>query len=91
MLLTSREIPSDPLASHCRHQEQKTDRFEKETPEELLRTAGIPAQYFCRRSFATWDVLVLSQDIAKNCINTKLFQLQSEYTGTRRIRVIKTS
>ena len=25
--------------------------------EELLWTAGIPVQYFCRRSFATWDVL----------------------------------
>ena len=31
--------------------------IKKETFEDLLKAAGIPAKYYCRRSFATWDVL----------------------------------
>ena len=30
----------------------------KEVFEELLRKAGIQCQYFCRKSFTTWDVLL---------------------------------
>ena len=43
----------------------KTSRLtglKKETFEELLRTAGI--QYFCRRSFATWDDLLPTEEQA---------------------------
>ena len=46
----------------------KTKRLaglKKETFEDLLKTANIPGKYFCRRSFATWDVLLPSQEIAK--------------------------
>ena len=43
--------------------DQKTRRLvglKKEGFEDLLRKAGVPCQYFCRRSFATWDVLLPS-------------------------------
>ena len=39
--------------------------LKKETFEELLKTAGVPSRYFCRRSFATWDFLLSSEDLAK--------------------------
>ena len=38
--------------------------LKKEGFEDLLRKAGVPCQYFCRRSFATWDVLLSSSDKA---------------------------
>ena len=54
----------------------------KETFEDLLKAAGIPAKYYCRRSFATWDVLLLSQDLAAKLagesIDSKYFRLQPE-------------
>ena len=63
----------------------------KETLEELLRAAGIPAKYFCKRSFATWDVLLPSEELAvklaSKTITSKHFQLQPEYMGRRRIKV----
>ena len=63
----------------------------KEIFEELLRKAGIPCQYFCRKSFATWDVLLPSEEqaakAAERDIITKNFRLQPEYKGTRRLRV----
>ena len=72
----------------------KTKRLvglKKETFEELLRKAGIPCQYFCRKSFATWDVLLSTEDQAAKAaasnITTKHFRLQPEYKGTRRFRV----
>ena len=72
----------------------KTKRLvglKKETFEEVLRKAGIPCQYFCRKSFATWDVLLPTEKqaakAAANNINTKHFKLQPKYKGTRRIRV----
>ena len=72
----------------------KTKRLvglKKETFEELLRKAGIPCQYFCRKSFVTWDVLLPTEDqaakLAANNITTKYFRLQPEYRGTRRLRV----
>ena len=72
----------------------KTKRLvglKKETFEELLRKAGIPCQYFCRKSFATWDVLLPTEDqaakLAANNITTKYFRLQPEYRGTRRLCV----
>ena len=61
------------------------------TFEELLRKAGIPCQYFCRKTFATWDVLLPTEEqaakAAANNIVTKHFRLQPEYKGTRRLRV----
>ena len=67
----------------------KTKRLagiKKETFEDLLKTANIPGKYFCRRSFATWDVLLPSEEGAKS-ITTRFFKLQPEYRGKRRIRV----
>ena len=65
--------------------------LKKETFEELLRKAGIPCQSFCRKSFATWDVLLPTEDqaakLAANNIATKYFRLQPEYRGTRRLHV----
>ena len=65
--------------------------LKKETFEELLRKAGIPCQYFCRKSFVTWDVLLPTEDqaakLAANNITTKYFRLQPEYRGTRRLHV----
>ena len=72
----------------------KTRRFvglKRESFEDLLRTSGVPCQYFCRKSFATWDVLMPTKEqaakIAANNISTKFFRLQPEYMSTRRIRV----
>ena len=63
----------------------------KEVFEELLRKAGIPCQYFCRKSFATWDVLLPTEKqaakTAETDIITKHFRLQPEYKGTHRLRV----
>ena len=63
----------------------------KDTFEELLRKAGIPCQYFCRKSFATWDVLLPSEEqaakAAANDVITKHYRLQPKYKGTRRLRV----
>ena len=65
--------------------------LKKESFEELLQTAGIPGNYFYRRSFATWDVLLPSEEIAKKLathnITTKYFRLQPEYRRKRRINV----
>ena len=63
----------------------------KEVFEELIRKAGIPCQYFCHKSFATWDVLLPTEKqaakTAESDITTKHFRLQPEYKGTRRLRV----
>ena len=63
----------------------------KEVFEELLQTADISAQYFCRGSFATWDVQLPTKEqaakLAESGITTKFFRLQPEYMGARRIRV----
>ena len=72
----------------------KTKRLagiKKETFEDLLKTANIPGKYFYCRSFATWDVLLPSEEAAKKLaggnITTSFFRLQPEYRGKRRIRV----
>ena len=63
----------------------------KETFEELLRKAGIPCQYFCRKSFARGDLLLPTEEQAAKAaasdIVTKHFRLQPEYKGTCRLRV----
>ena len=70
---------------------RKQAGIKKDTFEELIKAAGIPARYFCRRSFSTWDVLMPSEDLAKNLggsnISSKCYLLQPEYKGHRRIRV----
>ena len=48
----------DPLANRNRPQNKTAVGLKKEGFEDLLRKAGVPCQYFCRRSFATWDVLL---------------------------------
>ena len=72
----------------------KTKRLvglKKESFKEILRKAGIPCQYFRRRSFATWDVLLPTEEqaakAAANNITMKHFRLQPEYKGTCRLRV----
>ena len=72
----------------------KTKRLvglKKEIFEDLLRKAGIPCQYFCRKSFGTWDVLLPTEEQAAKAaatnIMTKNFRLQPEYKGTRRLHV----
>ena len=40
--------------------------LKKETFEKLLKTTGVPCRYFCRWSFATWDVRLPSEDPAQN-------------------------
>ena len=74
--------------------DQKTRRLaglRKDTFEEILKAARIPAKYYCRRSFATWVVLLTSEELATKLagdnITTKHFQLQPEYLGQRRIKV----
>ena len=63
----------------------------KEKFEETLKSVGIPGKYICRRSFATWDVLLPTEEQAKKLatsnINTKYFRLQPEYLGKRHIKV----
>ena len=36
----------------------------REAFEGLLKAAGIPAKYYCRCSFTTWDVLLPSEELA---------------------------
>ena len=61
----------------------------KNTFEGLLKAADIPAKYYCRRSFATWDVLLPSEDLAAKLagenVISKYFRLQPEYMGRRKI------
>ena len=57
--------------------------LKKEKFEEILKAAGIPARCFCRRSFATWGVLLPSQELAAglasgSCVSTKQYRLQPE-------------
>ena len=70
----------------------KTNRLvglKKENFEDLLRTSGVPCQYFCCKSFATWDILMPTEEqavkVATNNITTKFFRLQLEYMSTCRI------
>ena len=66
--------------------------IKKETFEELLKAAGIPTKYFCRRTFATWDGLLPPEELAVKMagsnITSNYFRLQPEYMGRRRIKVI---
>ena len=72
----------------------KTKRLagiKKDTFEGLLKAADIPAKYYCRHSFATWDVLLPSEDLAAKMagenVTSKYFRLQPEYMGRRKIRI----
>ena len=63
----------------------------KETFEDLLKAADIPAKYYCRRSFATWDVLLPNEELVRKLaggsIISKYFWLQPEYMGKRKIKI----
>ena len=63
----------------------------RETLWELLRTAGITGWYYCRRRFATRNVLLASEELAVKLvgsnISTKYFRLQPQHWGKRRLRV----
>ena len=65
--------------------------LKKEGFEDLIRKAGVPCQYFCQKSFATWDILLPSSEqadkVASGNIITKFFRRQPESLGTYRIRV----
>ena len=65
--------------------------IQKETFEDLLRAADIPAKYYCRHSFATWDVLLANEELAMKLaggkITSKYFRLQPEYMGKRKIKI----
>ena len=56
--------------------------LKKEAFKDLLQKAGVPCQSFCRRSFATWDVLLPTKQqatkAATTTITTKFFRLQPE-------------
>ena len=44
--------------------------LKRESFEDLLRTSGVPCQYLCRKSFATWDVLMPAKEqAAKIAVN----------------------
>ena len=65
--------------------------IKKEIFEDQLKAAGIPAKHYCRRSFATWDVLLPSEELvtklAGENITSKYFRIQPEYLGRRRIKI----
>ena len=67
--------------------------IKKDTFKELLKAAGIPARYFYRRSFATWDVLLPLEELAVKLtgsnVSLKFFLLHPGYMGRRRIKVTK--
>ena len=62
-------------------------RIRKDIFKELLKSPGILCRYFCRWSFATWDVLLPSEKLAGSNVTTKNFWLQLEYKGIRQIRI----
>ena len=51
--------------------------LQKDIFEEILRNACIPCQFFCRRGFASWDVLLPTKaqtaKLVRSCISTKSF------------------
>ena len=66
--------------------------LKKETFGGLLNTAGILGQYYYQQSFATWDILLPSEELAIKLVgsnvSTKYFRLHPEYQRKHRIRVI---
>ena len=55
--------------------------LKKETFEEVIKNAGIPGKYFYRRSFATGDVLLPSEEIAKKLATKKKTTVQRSTSG----------
>ena len=74
------------LLLHRRLNDQDIGRNKKETFE-ILKFAGIACQYFCRRSYATWDILPLPEMLTWINVSTKQFQFKPEFKGTRRIKL----
>ena len=56
-----------------------------------MKGAGIHAKYYCRRSFATWDVLQPTEELAKKLagdnIKSNYFRLQPGYLGRRWVKI----
>ena len=63
----------------------------KENFEEALIAHKVPARYYYRRSFATWDVLLPSKEVAEKLCRTDLrtarLRLQPEYMGRRVLKI----
>ena len=63
----------------------------RDTFEDLLGAASVPVRYCCGRGFATWDVLLPSEDLAArlagDSIASGYFRLQPEYMGGRRVEI----
>ena len=83
---------TEPKTAQQNHrlEEQETGGIRKDTFEELLKSTGIPCRYFFQRSFATWDVLLPSEELAKKLsrsnVTMKNLRRQPEYKGTRLIQ-----
>ena len=63
-------------------------RLREEKFNDLLQTCEIPCRYFCRQSYATWDILLPTETQVKKLaehIITKFYKLQSKYMDTRQI------
>ena len=73
---------------HHRFKDQEIGRNKTGNIRGALKICRHP---FCRRSFATWDVLLpskkLAVKLAESNVSTKHFWLQLEYKGTRGIKV----
>ena len=65
-------------------------RVTRETFEEALHTSNTPALQFCRRDWASWEILApteeAAQKIAEGDFTTKTLRFQPEYMGRRRVR-----
>ena len=66
--------------------------LKKDTFEELMKTSGVPCQYFYHRSYATRNILLpiekVAAKLASENIITKNYRLQPEYMGMRRTKVV---
>lgn len=60
--------------------------------EEVIKSLSIGTKIFARRTRAMWDILLASEDaamsLAGSILTTKSVRLQTEYLGTRKMKVI---
>ena len=65
--------------------------IKKRNVRRTTKIAAIPGRDFCCRSFATWDFLLPSKELAEKLagsnVSSRFFRLQPEYKGKRRIKV----
>ena len=59
--------------------------LKREGFKELIKTTGIPCLYFCRRSFATWDILLplaeVTEKLAKDNHSNQALQITARIYG----------